>query len=735
MDMKNKLIIISLFLCFSVVKLKAQKQEITLEDIFSKGTFSAKGVAGFNSMKEGKYYCTQDDNENIIKYSFETGKEVEILVKKSDLILAGAEKPITGFSFKWSNDESKLLLETDFKHGYRHSYKSIIYIYDLKTKKLIKPLNDLVSLAEFSDDATKIAYTKDNNLYYYDLVSNKEIQITNDGKTNNIINGSTDWVYEEEFALTKGFYWSPNGDKIAYYRFNESNVKEYSMPIYGALYPEISKFKYPKAGEGNSTISIYTFDLAASKKQLIDIGKDTDIYIPRIQFTKDNNTICIQRLNRLQNKLEILTSNATTGESKVIMIEENKAYIEVPEISFLKDGKSFIMNSERDGWNHLYQFGIDGKLKKQITSGNWEVDEFYGIDEKNKLIYYSSSDGKGRENRYVFSVEISGSGKKNITPKEGWNTAQFNSDFTFFLSTYSNVNTPPYYSLCNSVGKELRVLQDNKNLIEKMSKFDITKVEFKDFDNAKTETTSDAGKHDLMTMIFKPSNFDPNKKYPMLMYVYGGPGNQLSVNRWMGGNYFWCQMLANKGYFITCTDGRGTGGNGEAFKKCTYLQLGKYEIEDQIYYAKKIAEQPFIDASRIGIWGWSFGGYMSSLGISKGADVFKMAIAVAPVTNWRFYDNIYTERFMRTPQENGKNYDDNSPINHIEKIKGKYLIVHGTADDNVHFQNSAEMIDAMIKKNIRFDSEYYPNKNHGISGGKTRLHLYDKMTRFILENL
>ncbi len=721
-----KKIIILCVLCASAFSIYAQKQEITLEDIFSKGTFSSKGVAGFNSMKEGKYYCAQDNNENIIKYSFETGKEVETLVKKADLILAGAEKPITGFSFKWSNDETKLILETDFKHGYRHSYKSIIYIYDLKTKKLIKPLNDLVSLAEFPNDATKIAYTKDNNLYYYDLVSNKEIQITNDGKTNNIINGSTDWVYEEEFALTKGFYWSPNGDKIAYYRFNESNVKEYSMPIYGALYPEISKFKYPKAGEGNSTISIYTFDLAASKKQLIDIGKDTDIYIPRIQFTKDNNTICIQRLNRLQNKLEILTSNATTGESKAIVNEENKAYIEVPEISFLKDGKSFIMNSERDGWNHLYQFDMNGKLINQLTKGAWEVDEFYGVDEKRNLVYYSSTE-QNSTGRNVFSITLDGKNKKQIASKKGWNTATFNADFSYFMLSNSNITTPSFYSLCDANGKELRVLEDNNNLNEKTKNYYIAPVEMTSFINA--EGTK------LNAWIFKPFNFETVIKYPVLMYVYGGPGNQLAVDRWMGGTFFWYQMLAAKGYIIICVDGRGTGGRGEAFKKSTYLQLGKYEIEDQIFVAKELAKLSYVDASRIGIWGWSFGGYMSSLGISKGADVFKMAIAVAPVTNWRFYDNIYTERFMRTPQENGKNYDDNSPINHIEKIKGKYLIVHGTADDNVHFQNSAEMIDAMIKKNIRFDSEYYPNKNHGISGGKTRLHLYDKMTRFILENL
>ena len=720
-----KKLIILCVLCASAFKIYAQKQDITLDDIFSKGAFSSKGVAGFNSMKDGKYYCAQDENENIIRYSFETGKVIDTLVKKNDLKLNENGKALSGFSFKWSSDESKLLFETEFKHGYRHSYKAIFYVYDLHSKKLVKPISDAVSLAEFSADASKVAYTKDNNLYYFDLISNKEIQITNDGKINNIINGSTDWVYEEEFALTKGFYWSPKGDKIAYYRFDESNVKEFEMAQYGKLYPEQTKFKYPKAGESNSIINIYAYDIPSSKKQLIDIGKETDIYFPRMEFTKDNNTICIQRLNRLQNKLELLLANVSTGDSKVILTEENKAYIEVPELSFMKDGKSFVMNSERDGWNHLYLFDMNGKLLKQLTKGAWEVDQFYGVDELRKVLYISSSEVNSVE-RYIYSVSLDAKNKKQLIAKKGWNTANFNSDFTYFLLSNSSINSLSYYALCDSKGKELRVLEDNNKLIDKIKNYRISAAEMKTFK---------VGENELNAWVIKPLNFDSTKKYPVLMYVYGGPGNQLAVNRWMGGNYFWYQLLASKGYMIVCTDGRGTGFKGEAFKKCTYLQLGKYEIEDQISVAKQLATLPYIDASRIGIWGWSFGGYMSSLAITKGADVFKMAIAVAPVTNWRFYDNIYTERFMRTPQENGKNYDDNSPINHVEKIKGKYLLVHGTADDNVHFQNSVEMVDAMIKNSIRFDSEYYPNKNHGISGGKTRIHLYDRLTRFILENL
>lgn len=678
-----------------------------------------KGVPGFNSMKDGRYYTAQDDRENIIRYSFATGQVVDTLVSKDDL-------RISGFQYAWSDDESKLLLQNNFKQIYRHSFSAVTYVYDLKTKKLTQPSVEPVMLAEFSPDGKKLAYVRENDLYCYDLVAGKETRITDDGKVNSIINGSTDWVYEEEFALAKGFYWNATSTMLAYYRFDESKVKEYGMPMYGELYPEEYKFKYPKAGEGNSVIGIYTFHVGTGKKQLMNTGSETDIYIPRLFWTRDEHTLCIERMNRLQNKLELLLADASAGTSRIIYTEENKAYIDVPELTFLADQKSFIINSEKSGWNHLYQYDLNGKLIRQITSGNWDVDQFYGVDEKNKRLYASTSQVNSAE-RYVYAFPMDGKAPKQLTTRKGWNNATFNADYTYFLLSFSDINTPYYYSLCDNSGKELRVLENNAELLSKMKGYSIHPAELTSFKNAYGE--------DLNAFVIKPKDFKESVKYPVLMYVYGGPGHQLAVNRWMGSNYFWYQMLADKGYLVVCVDGRGTGFKGEAFKKSTYLQLGKYEIEDQIFVAKELGKRPYVDASRIGIWGWSFGGYMASLGISKGADVFKTAVAVAPVTNWRYYDNIYTERFMRTPLENGRNYDDNSPINHVEKIKGNYLIIHGTADDNVHFQNTVEMVDAMQKKGVKYDSEFYPNKNHGIGGGKTRLHLYDKMTRFILENL
>ncbi len=712
-----KKIIILCALCASAFS--SFSQQFTLEDIWQKGTFNSKGVSGFNSMKDGRFYTAQDNNGNIIKYQFSDAKAV-------DTILNTKEKNISRPSYTFSNDESKLLLENNQNYIYRHSYVANIFVYDIKSKSISQPTKEMVMLAEFSPDGNKLAYVKNNNLFVFDLTTNKETQITNDGKTNSIINGATDWVYEEEFALSKGFYWNNSSTQIAYYRFDESAVPEYSFPTYGNLYPEEYKFKYPKAGEANSVIEIYSYHINTNQKQKIDIGSETDIYIPRIHWTTDENTLCIQRMNRLQNNLQLLLTNTTNGTGKIIYTEENKAYIDVPEITFLTDGKSFIINSEKSGWNHLYQYQTNGKLIKQITQGNWDVDQFYGINPKTKQLYFSSSEVSSTE-RYIYELGIDGKNKVQLTKHKGWNTATFNADYSYFMLSNSSINTPSYFALCDKSGKEIRVLEDNKTLKDKLNNYKLSPAEITSYTNAYGEK--------LNAFIIKPKQFDATKKHPVLMYVYGGPGHQLAVNRWMGANYFWYQMLADKGYIIVCVDGRGTGFKGEAFKKSTYLQLGKYEIEDQIYVAQQLGKLPYVDAARIGIWGWSFGGYMSSLAISKGADVFKTAIAVAPVTNWRYYDNIYTERFMRTPQENGTSYDDNSPINHVEKIKGNYLIIHGTADDNVHFQNAVEMVNAMITKNVKFDSEFYPNKNHGISGGKTRLHLYERMTRYILENL
>jgi len=513
-------------LCASVVM--GFSQQITLEDIWTRGTFSSKGVPGFNSMSDGKYYSAQDDIGNIIRYSFETGNVVDTLVLQREVKLAG-------FNYSWSKDETKLLLQNNFKQIYRHSFSANIYVFDRKTKSLFQPTSDAVMLAEFSPDGNKVAYVKSNDLYVYDLVKKQETRITNDGATNQIINGATDWVYEEEFALSKGFYWNTDGSALAYYRFDESAVKEFNMFMYGTLYPEDYRFKYPKAGEANSVIQIFAYNLNTSTKQQMDIGSNSDIYIPRIYWTTQNNQLFIQRLNRLQNKLELLLGNSSNGQTTKIYTEENKAYIEVPDLTFLPDGKSFIINSEKNGWNHLYQYDLSGKLIRQITEGNWDVDQFYGFDAKSKNLFVSTSEVNSTE-RYVYAISLDGKKKKQLTTRKGWNTATFNSTYTYFLLNNSSINTPPYFALCNQDGtKELRVLENNSKLTQTMTKFPLVKAEVGEYKNAYGEP--------LNTFTIKPAGFDASKKYPVLMYVYGGPGHQLAVNRWMGANYFWFQLL------------------------------------------------------------------------------------------------------------------------------------------------------------------------------------------------
>ncbi|OFY92657.1 MAG: peptidase S9, partial [Bacteroidetes bacterium RIFOXYC12_FULL_35_7] len=495
------------------------------------------------------------------------------------------------------------------------------------------------------------------------------------------------------------------------------------------LYPEKSRYKYPKAGEKNSDISIHVFDMNSGKIQKMDIGSEKDIYIPRIRWTVDPNILCLTRLNRLQNKMELLLCNAANGESKVILTETHKYYVEVKGndlIHFTTDGKSMILNSEKDGFNHLYHYDVNGNLMRQITQGNWDIDAFIGYDEKKKILYYISSEASPLM-RDVYAISIDGKKKKKISQKAGTNKAVFSENFKYMINTWSDSDAPPVISVNDTEGKELRVIEDNSHIRDLIKDFGFTQREFLKIKNSSGT--------ELNAWMIKPPAFDASKKYPVLMYLYGGPGSQEVKRGW---DYMdcWFHLLAQKGYIVACVDNRGTGARGTEFKKMTYGQLGKFETEDQIDANKYLASLPYVDGSRIGIWGWSYGGYMSTLCLAKGADVFKMAIAVAPVTNWRYYDSIYTERYMGLPQDNAAGYDDNSPINHVDKIKGNYLLVHGDADDNVHAQNTYMLIDKLVAANKQFDLMVYPNNNHGIYSGKnTRYHLFSKLTNFILEKL
>ncbi|MCB8964501.1 MAG: DPP IV N-terminal domain-containing protein [Bacteroidales bacterium] len=703
-----------------------QKAKITLDDLFKKGTFRSRSVYGLTSMNDGEHYSAYNAKQQVAKFKYATGDEVSVLFNPSEFMSNADLKEFGGYQL--SPTEDKMLIETQIQYIYRHSYTSNSYIFDLKTQALT-PLskNGAQMNATFSPDGKRISFVRDNNIYIVDLSTLEETQITTDGLYNNIINGAADWVYEEEFALTNGMQWSPDSKKLAFFRFDESKVKMFNMTMFeGKLYPENYTFKYPKAGETNSVVSIHTYDLESKKTTTMDVGSETDQYIARIFWTTNPNQLSMIRLNRLQNKLDIMLADATSGKSSILYTETNKYYIEEPNdnyLTFIPDGKSFIITSEQDGYKHIYLYGMDGKLIRQLTKGTHEVSAIYGYDSDKKNIYYQAYDNSPLR-KAVYCLPLNGGKATKLSEQEGTNSANFSTGFKYYIHFHNNINTPTLVTLHNSKGKLLRTLEDNAKLKERIAEYDMPQKE--------TFTFKTSEGVELYGYMVKPFDFSADKKYPVLMYQYSGPGSQSVQDNFKIG---WDEHLSTLGYIVVCVDGRGTGGRGEAFKKMTYGQMGLYESTDQIEAAKYLQTLPYIDGNRIGIWGWSYGGYMSSLCLFKGADVFKMAIAVAPVTNWRYYDSIYTERFMGLPQDNGLGYDSNSPINHVDKLKGKLLLVHGTADDNVHVQNAIELIEKLVQSGKQFDLMMYPDKNHGIRGGNTTMHLYTKLTNYVKENL
>jgi dipeptidyl-peptidase-4 len=713
----------------ALVQAQGGQKNIALEDIWLKYKYVPEYPSGFNWMKDDNFY-TELEAGKIEKYGIKDQSKVATILDISTLKDPSTNEALEIEAYSFSGDESKVLLQSKVEPIYRHSTKEVCYVWDSKSGKVYrlhegKP----VSNATFSPDGNSIAYVGDNNLYAYTFTNNKESTLSTDGAWGSVINGGTDWVYEEEFSFAKAFCWSPDSKRIAFYRFDEADVREFQMAIYGDLYPEQYKFKYPKAGEANAKVEIHIYELTSGQKLKADIGTEVDQYIPRIVWTESPTKLAIMRMNRLQNQLDVLLVDALSGKSTVILTEKEATYIEQPSDltwHFLKNGKEFLWQSEADGHNHIYLYDLEGKLKKQVTKGDFDVVEFCALDEQRGLIYYLSS-ADGPAEKQLYSVSIDGKKTTRLTQQPGIHGPAFSSNNSYYLDIYSTIDTPPYAALYDYKGAEVKKLKDNEALKARLAELNISKPEF-----MKIKTADGV---ELNAWMIKPANFDAKTKYPVLMHVYGGPGSQTVKNEFGGFNYIWHQMLAQQGYIVVSVDNRGTGGRGEEFKKCTYGQLGKLEAEDQIEAARYLGTLDYVNKDRIGIWGWSFGGYMTSLCLAKGGGVFKMGIAVAPVTNWRFYDTIYTERYLKTPQLNAGGYDDNSPIQFAKQMKGKYLLVHGTADDNVHFQNSMDWCNALVAANIPFDMAFYPNKNHGIFGGATRFHLYNKMTQFVLANL
>lgn len=713
--------------------------QLTLENIWFSREFTPKFVPGFQSMADGKSYCKLEQNDDkshtCNRYDIKTGEKLAPIFSTSKIQIDG--KPISIESFTFSADEKKVIITNGFEQVYRHSGKSTTYLYDISTSQVTKISDKKIMYASLSPDGSKVAYVSDNNLFYYDVIKKKEVQVTKDGKKNAIINGAVDWVYEEEFSMSKGFEWSPNSQYIAYYRFDENKVPEFGMDIFGSLYPQRESWKYPKAGQANSTVDVYIHKIG-KKSVKCETGSENDQYLPRIKWV-DELTLSIQRLNRHQNKLEVLLAVADKGKTSILYTEENKYYLDINELLFEEKcyknrcELSMIYLSEKDGYNHLYIRKFTSPISanqytmtsdSQITTGKWDIDQYLGV--RNGKAYFTSGMNAPSE-RQLYAIDITTKTITQLTTETGWHSISFTPTFEYFTDNYSTITAPPITVIKDVEGKIIRTLETNEALAGKLNGMNLGKVNFSSF------TSSDNVKLDYWRIL--PPDFDSTKQYPVIFFVYGGPGYQTVKNQWAGANYLWYQYMASKGYIIVSVDNRGSGGRGEEFKKMTYLQLGKYETQDYIEAAKYFGSKSYVNKNRIGIFGWSYGGFMASSCITKGADYFKTAVAVAPVTNWRYYDNIYTERYMRTPQENATGYDDNSPINHVDKIKGNYLIIHGTADDNVHFQNAAEMVKAMNEKNIPYDAEYYPNTNHSIRGGKVRLHLFSKITGYFEKNL
>ncbi|MBO6117151.1 MAG: S9 family peptidase [Bacteroidales bacterium] len=722
-----KKLFVSIVALICCVNINAQ-QTFTLEDIWLKYTFRPKAISEIRPVADGEHYCILT-RDGIEQYEYKTGEKTGYLVDFSALSLDKNSR-ITDYAISKNNE--KILLAANPEFIYRRSFVADYYIYNVKDKSVIKLRQNKVRLAEFSPNADKVAFVMDNNIYITDLNTMTEKQITFDGQQNRIINGTTDWVYEEEFAITKGFFWNNNGDEIAYYRFDESHVKQYTIPFYlvDSIYPKDYTYKYPKAGEDNSFVDIYVYNLNTGKSTKVDIEDHNDIYLPRMSWTKDDNQLCYTWMNRHQNELRLYLVNTKTMQTDRIFTDSDKCYVEQPEdVIFLNDKKNAVVKSERNGYMNLYLLNIETKKVTPITQGNYDVADVCYVDSKEKCIYFTAA-STFSYNRELFKVNFDGKKLTQISDKNrlGIYTAQFSDNGKYYIGSYSDASTPTVYTINDNKGKVLVTLEDNKALKEQLIEYNVPNKEFASFVTTLGDT--------LNYWILKPKDFNPNKKYPLLFYVYGGPGSQEVLNsqaRFF--DYMWFRLLTQKGYVVACVDGRGTGMRGSDFKKCTYLNLGDKECTDQMESAKYFGSLNFIDKSRIGIFGWSYGGYMSSLCITRGHEYFKTAIAVAPVTNWRMYDNVYTERFMRTPQENAEGYDNNCPINFADLLEGNFLLIHGSADDNVHLQNTMKFTDELIKHNKQFLQFTYPDKNHSIYGGNVRYHLYQMMTSFLEKNL
>jgi dipeptidyl-peptidase 4 len=727
-----KQILIAAIALLSLLTTEAQdSKKITLEDLFVHGTFRQKSVTGLRSMNDGEHYTTLANSSRIVKNSYKTGEALTILFDLYQL----EDPPIKSFSnYTFSEDETKILLTTHVNSIYRRSYTAEYYIWDTFLEELY-PLSEkgVQQAAVFSPDGERVAFVRDNNIFIKNLKFGTESQVTHDGKKNEIINGIPDWVYEEEFGFNNAMAWSPDSKFLAYLRFDESNVREFGLPLYGGEapcleenipYPGTRMYKYPKAGENNSVVSTHVYEIRSRTTIKVDTGEESDIYLPRLRWTPDANDLHIMRLNRLQNQLDILYANPYTGETRIFYTEKNKRYISenfLDDFTYLPDG-GFVVVSERDGWSHLYHYDRQGFELKQLTEGNFDVTGFYGYNPDEEMFYYQAAT-ESPLHREVCFQSLDGKKQGKLSTLEGTTSVAFSKGFEYHIQYFSNAKTPVQVTLYGPKGKKIRVLEDNQQLQSRMKEYNVPVKEFFHFQNP--EGT------ELNGWMLKPAGFDPSREYPVVVYQYSGPNSQSVTDHFQVG---WYEYLAQQGFLVACVDPRGTGARGEDFRKVTYMQLGKYESEDLISTARYLAGLPFTEEENMAIFGWSYGGFMVSLTLCK-TDLFKAGIAVAPVTDWRFYDTAYTERYMRTPGLNPDGYTQNAPLTLADKLTGNLLLIHGSADDNVHLQNTMEFSEKLVQAGIPFQMALYTNRDHGIRGGNTSLHLHQKMTNFLIDQL
>ena len=715
-----------LILWMGLFGLSAHGQQFTIEDIYANKLFQEETLEKLNWMNDGRYYTALSSNR-IIRYDVATGKPAGVLFE-------GNKYNLKIDDYEFSADESKLILLTEKQSIYRRSFSGEYFIYSFSDKKVtqVSP-NGRQSYVTFSPDNSKVAFVRDNNLYYVVLKGMTEIPVTTDGKIGEIIYGSSDWVYEEELMMTKAFVWSPDGRKLAYLKFNETNVKEYNLQYWdeGAKYPRDYRYKYPKAGEANSVVSVHIFDLQDRKYTKANLGKETDVYIPKFQWTKNPGLLSVMRLNRLQNKLDVFHVSASTGKALLIFYERAELYLEMDnahDIIYLDNGTQFIFSAtERDGYKHFYLHNMDGQHVGPITKGGWEVDEFIGLDQSKKtpVLYYTSTEDSPLE-RHFYKIDINGKGKTKLSESAGINSVDISSDFKYYIIHNESADKPKSINLMSMRGKLIDTLKNNEGLKKRAERYKLARKEFFTFETV--------DKTPLNYYLLKPLDFDSARQYPVLIYQYSGPGSQNVKNEWDGRHFYWHQHLVQKGYVVVVVDTRGTGGQGEAFKKQTFRRMGNIESTDLIEAAYYLGGLPFFDKNRIGIWGWSYGGYASSVAMMKGSGVFKTCIAVAPFS-WEHYDTVYSERYMQRPEDNPDGYKNSSLLRYADKLDGDYLLIHGTGDDNVHYQVSINLINKLVEEGKQIQTFFYPDKAHSISGDNTKTHLYTLMTEFLEKTL